>query len=149
MELSKLMPTAKHLNLLDLPSLNLDADIAMSMDRIVEATGLSRAEAVDRLNEAARRYGVRLASGSAKELGLATFEKWLNPKESEYMPTIRALNLFCHVFEAQGPLDLLARSHGLGWRIINGEDAKLLELARTERQIKALRERKRKIEAEL
>ena len=66
MELSKLMPTAKRLNLLDLPSLNLDADIAMSMDRIVEATGLSRAEAVDRLNEAARRYGVRLASGSAK-----------------------------------------------------------------------------------
>ncbi|KHK02800.1 hypothetical protein NY78_1750 [Desulfovibrio sp. TomC] len=44
---------------------------------------------------------------------------------------------------------MLARSHGLGWRVIDDEDFKLLELARMEREIKALRARKRKIEAEL
>ncbi|WP_231583855.1 hypothetical protein [Desulfovibrio sp. TomC] len=104
---------------------------------------------MDQLNAAARRYGVRLASGSAKELGLATFEKWLNPNEPEYVPSTRALNLFCHVFQSPEPLDLLARSHGLGWRVIDDEDFKLLELARMEREIKALRARKRKIEAEL
>ena len=140
---------SRRLSLLELVELNPDADIAVSMDRIVQAAKLSRAEAVDRLNEAARRFGVRLAAGSAKELGLATFEKWLNPKEAEYVPSVRALNLFCHVFGSVEPLDILARSHGLGWRVIAGDDAKLLELARTEREIKALRERKRKIEAEL
>jgi hypothetical protein len=137
------------LSLLDLPSLNLDADIAMSMDRIVEASGLSRVEAVERINTAGRRYGVRLAAGSARELGLATFEKWLNPNEAEYVPSVRALNLFCHVFGSSEPLDILAKSHGMGWRVIGSDDAKLLELAKTERQIKALHRRKRKIEAEL
>jgi hypothetical protein len=144
-----LVAHSRRLSLLELVELNPDADIAVSMDRIVQAAKLSRAEAVDRLNEAARRFGVRLAAGSAKELGLATFEKWLNPKEAEYVPSVRALNLFCHVFGSVEPLDILARSHGLGWRVIDGDDAKLLELARTEREIKALRERKRKIEAEL
>ena len=140
---------AQQLSLLDLPGLNLDADIAMSMDRIVEASGLSRAEAVERINIAARRYGVRLAAGSARELGLATFEKWLNANEADYVPSTRALNLFCHVFSALEPLNILAKSHGMGWQVINGDDAKLLELAKTERQIKALHKRKRKIEAEL
>lgn len=140
---------AQRLSLLELVELNPDADIALSMDRIVQAAGVSRAEAVDRLNKAARRFGVRLASGSAKELGLATFEKWLNPQAADYAPSVRALNLFCHVFGVVEPLDILARSHGLGWRVIDGDDAKLLEWARTERKIKALREHKRKIEAEL
>jgi len=107
---------ARRLSLLELVELNPDADIALSMDRIVQAAGLSRAEAVDRLNAASRRFGVRLASGSAKELGVATFEKWLNPKEADYVPSVRALNLFCHVFGAVEPLDILARSHGMGWR---------------------------------
>ncbi|WP_459932123.1 hypothetical protein [Fundidesulfovibrio butyratiphilus] len=135
--------------MLELPELNPDAEIAVSMDRIVQASGLSRAETVDRLNVASRRYGVRLAAGSARELGLATFEKWLNPKEPDYVPSVRALNLFCHVFGSPEPLDLLARSHGNGWRIISGDDAKLLEWARTEQEIKRLRARKRKIETEL
>ncbi|WP_300155865.1 hypothetical protein [Solidesulfovibrio sp.] len=140
---------ARRRSLLDLPSLNIDGDISASMNRIVEASGLSRFEAVDRLNQAAKRYGVRLSGGNAEALTLATLEKWLNPNESKNVPSTRALNLFCHVFEASEPLDLLARSHGLGWRIIEDEDAKLLELARTEREIKVLRARKRKIEAEL
>ena len=143
------MLQARRLSLLELVELNPDADIAVSMDRIIQAAGLSRAEAVDRLNGAARRFGVRLASGSAKELGLASFEKWLNPKEADYTPSVRALNLFCHVFGSPEPLDILARSHGMGWRVIDGESARLLEWARTEREIKALRDRKRKIEAEL
>ena len=142
-------PSARQCSLLELPELNPDADIAVSMDRIVQASGLSRAEAVDRLNAAARRYGVRLASGSARELGLATFEKWLNPREADYVPSVRALNLFCHVFGVMEPLDLLVRSHGNGWRIIGGEDVRLLEWARTEQEIKRLRARKRKIETEL
>jgi hypothetical protein len=135
--------------LLDLPSLNVDADIAASMSRIVEESGLSRAEAVDKINEAARRYGVRLCSGSAKALGLATFEKWLNPNEPDHVPSTRALNLFCHVFNVSDPLSILVRSHGQGWRVIESVDAKLLDLARTEQEIKRLRARKRKIETEL
>ena len=142
-------PSARRLSLLDLPSLNMDADIATSMSRIVESSGLSRAEAVDRLNQAARRYGVRLCGGNAETLTLATLEKWLNPNESKNVPSTRALNVFCHVFAAPEPLDLLARSHGQGWRVIDGEDARLLEWARTEQEIKRLKARKRKIETEL
>jgi hypothetical protein len=143
------MQSARQGSLLDLPSLNMDADIATSMSRIVESSGLSRAEAVDRLNAAARRYGVRLCGGNAEALTLATLEKWLNPNESKNVPSTRALNIFCHVFGTPEPLDLLARSHGLGWRVIDGEDARLLEWARTEQEIKRLRARKRKIETEL
>ena len=136
-------------SLLSLPGLNVDADIAASMGRIVEASGLSRAEAVDRLNFIARRYGVRLCGGSADALTLATFEKWLNPNEPQNVPSIRALNLFCHAFECAEPLELLAKSHGWGWLVVGSEDAKLLEWARAEREIKRLRARKRKIEAGL
>ncbi|MGD9611187.1 MAG: hypothetical protein AB7U59_17455 [Desulfovibrionaceae bacterium] len=143
------MPNTRRRSLLDLPSLNMDADIATSMSRIIDASGISRAEAVDRLNEAARRYGVRLCGGNAEALTLAALEKWLNPNESKNVPSTRALNLFCHVFGSPEPLDLLARSHGLGWRVIDGEDARLLEWARTEQEIRRLRARKRKIETEL
>lgn len=147
--MTNLKPTATRRSLLDLPSLNTDADIAASMARIVEASGLSRAAAVDRLNAAARRYGVRLCGGNAEALTLATLEKWLNPNESKNVPSTRALNLFCHVFGSPEPLDLLAKSHGHGWRVVDGEDARLLEWARTEREIKRLRARKRRIETEL
>lgn len=141
--------TARRHSLLDLPSLNIDAEIAVSMSRIIDASGLSRAETADRLNVASQRYAVRLCSGTAKALGLATLEKWLNPNEPEHVPSTRALNLFCHVFNTTEPLDILARSHGRGWRIIDEADGKLLELARTEQEIKRLRARKRKIETEL
>jgi len=143
------MQSARHLSLLELPSLNVDAEIAASMNRIVESSGLSRAEAVDRLNETARRYGVRLCGGNAEALTLATLEKWLNPNEPRNVPSTRALNIFCHVFGTPDPLDLLARSHGQGWRVIDGDDARLLEWARTEQEIKRLKARKRKIETEL
>lgn len=141
--------TNQRLSLLNLPSLNVDAEISATMARIVEVSGLSRIEAVERLNEAAQRYEVRLCSGSAKALGLATFDKWLNPNAPDHMPSTRALNLFCHVFQAHEPLDILARSHGWGWQVISNEDGKLLDLARTEREIKNLRAKKRKLEAGL
>jgi len=48
------------MNLLNLPSLCVDAEIAASMARIVEESGLSREQAVDLMNDAARRFGVRL-----------------------------------------------------------------------------------------
>ena len=47
------------------------------------------------------------------------------------------------------PLDLLVRSQGHGWRIIGGDDVRLLEWARTEQVLKRLRARNRKIETEL
>ncbi len=143
------MPSVRRPSLLDLPSLNVDADIAASMSRIIEASGLSRAEAVDRLNETAQRHGVRLCGGNAEALTLATLEKWLNPRESKNVPSTRALNVFCHAFGTKEPLDVLARSHGQGWRVIDGEEAKLLEWARTEREIRSLRAKKRKLESGL
>lgn len=136
-------------SLLALPTLCVDADIAASMGRIVEDSGLSREQVVDRLNAAALRHGVRICSGSAKALSVATFEKWLNPKETEHTPPTRALNLFCHVFESVEPLDILAKSHGCGFRVIDGEEAKVLEVALLEREIKNLRAKKRKKEAEI
>jgi hypothetical protein len=141
------MSNARRLSLLDLPSLNVDAEISTSMCRIIEASGLSRAEAVDLLNETARRHGVRLSGGKAEALTLATLEKWLNSRETKNVPSLRALNVFCHAFAAREPLDVLARSHGQGWRVIDAEEAKLLEWARTEQEIKRLRAKKRKLES--
>lgn len=143
------MATSQQLNLLELPNLNVDVAISSAMARIVEASGLSRIEVLEKLNDAAHRHEVRLCSGNAKVLGLATFEKWLNANAPEHLPSIRALNLFCHVFESHAPLDILAQSHGWGWQVIDNEDGILLDLARTEREIKNLRAKKRKLEAGL
>ena len=143
------MATMARPSLLNLPTLCVDADIAASMSRIVEASGLSREQVVDKLNEAAIRYGVRICSGSAHALSLPTFEKWLNPNEPGNVPSIRALNLFCHVLGVIEPLDLLAQSHGWGCRVIDAEAAKVLEIAQIGREIDVLRARKRKKEEEL
>ncbi|UJX40846.1 hypothetical protein K9F62_19500 [Desulfovibrio sp. JY] len=48
-----------------------------------------------------------------------------------------------------GPLDCGLGRMGKGWRVIDGDDARLLEWARTEQEIKRLKARKRKIETEL
>jgi len=144
-----LSPKATRSSLLDLPTLNVDADIAASMSRIVEGSGLSREHVVDQLNTAAVRHGVRICGGSAKALSLATLEKWLNPKETEHVPSTRALNLFCHVFNTVEPLNILARSHGWGCRVVEADEAKVLEVALIEREIKKLRAQARKKEAEI
>ena len=136
-------------SLLNLPTLCVDADIAASMARIVEASGLSREQVVDRLNEAAIRYGVRICSGSAQALSLPTFEKWLNPNEPGNVPSTRALNLFCHVLGTIDPLAILAQSHGWGCRVIDAEGARVLDIALIDEEIKRLRSRKRKKEEEL
>lgn len=134
-------------SLLDLPSLDVDAEIATSMSRTVQASGLSREQALDRLNEAARRMGVRLTGG--KELSLATFEKWLNPRAAEHRPSVLALNLFCHAFRDPGPLRVLARSHGLGWDVTGPEEARLADYARAVLDKKRSEKSLKRLEAEL
>jgi len=108
--------------------------------------GLSRDEILERMNELARRFGVRLVKGNG-DLGRDTFEKWLNPKALEYVPTVQALPIFSAVVGDNGGIQALVRP--LGAMVIDADDVKLLEWAREYHNARKSRKRMRQIEAEL
>lgn len=141
-------PKSEQGSLLNLPDMRVDAKIATSMARIVRDSGLSREQALDELNRAAMHFGVNLSSGNGK-LSLATFEKWLNPNETTYTPRTEALNIFCRLFQSNTPLQILLDAQGLGFRLIDREEVKVLEYGRLILEEKSRKARKRTLEAEL
>ncbi|MGE4298938.1 MAG: hypothetical protein AB7E47_13000 [Desulfovibrionaceae bacterium] len=108
---------------------------------------LSREQILDRINQFAASAGVRLTSGNASALSLATLEKWLNPSESEHVPTLRGLAAICHILGTLEPLSPLAGV--LGGLVINEEQRHRLMRAELDDQIRALKRRKKLLEADL
>lgn len=134
------------LNMFSSTSLNVVAGIKEAMNVSAKKCGLSRDEILERMNELARRFGVRLVKGNG-DLGRDTFEKWLNPKALEYVPTVQALPIFCAVVGDIKALEPLVKP--LGAMVIDADDVKLLEWAREYHNARKSRKRMRQIEAEL
>ena len=78
---------------------------------------------------------------------MATFEKWLNPEDKERVIPAKGLPVFCAATGSIEPMQVLVAP--LGWRIIDDKQAKLLELAELDREVKRQRARMKKLEAEL
>lgn len=127
-------------------SFNVVAGLKEAMNGAARRSGLSRGEIVDRMNDLARRYGAHLVKGKGG-LTLATFEKWLNPKSLDHVPTVQAIPIFCAVVKDNSALGSLAGP--LGAKVIDEKDSRLLEWARESHRIKQSRKRMRQIEAEL
>lgn len=117
------------------------------MAQSVKQSGLSRDEVLDRMNDLADRYGVRLLKGNGQSLTMATFEKWLNPNAKEYIPSPNALVVFCGAVEDLEPMRVLLSP--LGGLIIEEQDVKLLQWAKHYQRAKKERIQMRRLEPEL
>lgn len=120
-------------------------DVKESLNAEVKASGRSRDQVLDRLNELARRHGISL--NGRGEVSKDLLEKWLNAEDDSRVPSLKGLALLCSVLETTAPIEALVTP--LGGLVIGQEDVKLLEWARAYQKTKALRKRMRKLEEEL
>ncbi|ADW18603.1 hypothetical protein Despr_2465 [Desulfobulbus propionicus DSM 2032] len=120
-------------------------DVKEALNQAVKASGQSRDQVLDRMNELARRHNVPIngKAGVSKDL----FEKWLNVEDDSRVPGIKALSLLCAALGTVQPMAVMVAT--LGGMVIEGEDVKLLEWARVYQKTKALRKKMKKIEEEL
>ncbi|MDR3631339.1 MAG: hypothetical protein P4L42_13500 [Desulfocapsaceae bacterium] len=137
----------KQLKLFSQPSLNIGKSLKEQMAKTAKQSNFSREELLDRMNDLASRYGVRLLKGSGNALTMATFEKWLNPEAMEHIPGINSLVVFCAATEDMEPMrEVLAPLGGL---LIDETEVKLLLWAKEYQRAKEARVRMRKLESEL
>ena len=129
------------------PTLNVLRDLKTSMANAAKATGLSREELCDRINQMADRYGVRLVKGTGPNLTLDTLEKWLNPEDKERVIPAKGLPVFCAAVNSIEPMQVMIAP--LGWRVIDEKQSKLLALAELDRDVKKKKAMMRKLEAEI
>lgn len=134
------------LNLFSRPGLHtVVRDIKEALNQEIKASGKSRDQVLDLLNELARRNGITLngKNGVSKDL----FEKWLNAEDDSRVPGLKGLTLLCAALGSVKPMAVMLES--VGGMAIENDDIKLLEWARAYQKSKALRRRMRKIEEEL
>jgi hypothetical protein len=124
------------------------ASLKASMNRAAaDHPHMSRAEILDRMNELALNAGITITGGNAKSLSLATFEKWLNPRDIEHVPSVLAVNVFCLATGDFRPLQVQLQLHGYG--VLTEEDKQLRDYARAIIAEKNARKRKKALEAKL
>ena len=137
----------KQLNLFSQPSLNVGKKLKEQIAASAKNSKYSREELLDRMNDLASRYGVRLVKGNGNGLTMATLEKWLNPEAMEHTPGVNSLMIFCAALDDLEPMrEVLAP---LGGMLIGEEEVKLLLWAKEYHRAKDARIRMRKLEMEL
>ena len=140
------------LSLFDTPEarvLGLLHSIKAAMQQAAAAAGdgrLSREQIADRMQEVAKRAGVRLTARGDGNF-LTTLEKWLNPKDSEHVPTLVGFSIFCLVTGSTEPLAALAQVAGVG--LMGEQDRRLRDYGLACYEERELRRRKRKLEEKL
>lgn len=137
----------KQLSLFSQPSLNINRALKEQIAGSAKDSQWSREEILDRMNDLAGRYGVRLMKGRGAELTMTTFEKWLNVSAMEHVPPVNSLIIFCAAIEDARPMHVLMQA--LGAEVINEPDAKLLLWAKEYQRAKSARQNMKKLEAEL
>lgn len=137
----------KQLNLFSQPSLNIGKSLKEQLARSAKESRFSREELLDRMNDLASRYGVRLMKGNGSNLTMATLEKWLNPEALDYMPGINSLVIFCAATDDLAPMRAMLAP--LGGLLIDDNDVTLLAWAKEYQRAKEARNRMRKLEMEL
>lgn len=105
---------------------------------------LSRQQICDAMNDLADAAGVKLTGGNAKQLSFATLEKWLNPQDTEHLPSLPAIHVFCLVLGDLEPLRVLVAVQGC--ELAGEQDIRDRDLGRAYRQKKALAKRMKELE---
>lgn len=138
---------ARQLNLFTKQSLNVSREFKECLAEVVNTSGLSRAEFLDRMNSVADRFGIRMMKGNGNGLTMATFEKWLNVGESQYVPPLAALTVICEVGNTIEPLNIFARA--LGFQVIDEPRIKRLLWADAYHDARAARNKMKKLEEQI
>jgi hypothetical protein len=105
---------------------------------------LSRQQICDTMNVLADAAGVKLTGGNAKQLSFATLEKWLAPLDTEHLPSLTAIHIFCLVVNDLEPLRVQVAAQGC--ELADAEDIRDRDLGRAYRQKKALAKRMKELE---
>ncbi|MEG6548903.1 hypothetical protein V6C53_01530 [Desulfocurvibacter africanus] len=127
------------------PGLDTDPAVKATMREAARSCALSREQLCDRMNELAGQAGIRLNGGNAKQLTLATLEKWLNPLDREHIPSARAIGVFCRAVGSVEPLQTLVAPHGL--YLIDEQQVRKLRMAEIEEEMEALKREKQRLKA--
>lgn len=90
----------------------LDAAVKGAMAAAADASEMSRAQGCDKMNKLAAAAGIRLCV-NAKSLSLPLFEKWLNPADREHIPSIKAVQVFCSVYQTVTPWEATLQAFGI------------------------------------
>jgi len=135
------------ISLFNIPTFNTVVNLKEKMHKAAKECGLSRDEIVDRMNDLADRYGVKLVKGNGRGLTLDTLEKWLNPTDKVRQVPTRALPIFCAVVSSHEPLEALAQP--LGVEMAGPEDQRLLKWARAYHDARRCRKIMKKHEPEI
>ena len=140
----------KQLSLLDY-AVRLSGVMAAIKTAMRDAAGAPEGEGrkmlADRLNEIAQRAGIKLTGGNTLSISKATLDKWLAPSDTSHPPSILALLAFCRATGNVEPFRVAARALGLD--LMTEEDRKLRDYGAAVLEIKAARQRKRKLEEDL
>lgn len=135
------------LEIFNQPTLNIEKVFKAALADDVKECGLSREQIVDRMNNLADQYGVRLTHGNSKSLSFETFEKWLNPKEVSRLMPVKALPVFCAATGQCSAASVLVEP--LGLRVIGSREQKMLAWAEAKMTVREQNRMIRKIEGEL
>ncbi len=101
----------------------------------------------DRMNALARQAGIKLTQGNQKSISKDTLDKWLSPSDASHTPSLLAVLVFCSATENTEPLRAAAQALGLD--LMTKEDRKFRDYGRAVWEMKAARERNRKLENDL
>jgi hypothetical protein len=137
----------KQLNLFNQPSLNINRSLKEQMALSALESEWDRDEILNRMNDLADRYGVRLMKGNGKTLTMTTFEKWLNVGAMEHIPPINSLVIFCATIGDNRTMHVAMQP--LGAAVIDENDAILLQWAKEYQRAKVARQKMKKLESEL
>ena len=137
----------RQLSLFNQPSLNINRALKERMALVAKDSQWSREEILDRMNDLADRYGVRLMKGNGRALTMTTFEKWLNVSAMEHVPPVNSLVIFCAAIDDNSSMHVLMQP--LGEEVIDEPDTKLLLWAKEYQRAKSARQNMKKLEAEL
>ncbi|MFA5718898.1 MAG: hypothetical protein WC952_14395 [Desulfobulbaceae bacterium] len=138
----------KQYSLFEQPTLNVLRDIKTALAEAYRASGLSVDQVCDRVNSLAERHGVCVVKGRGQRLTVDTLQKWLNPEDMTRYPSIKVLPVLCAVLmNTIDPIQAMVAP--MGWKVIDEQDAKMLEWAKLHHNAKDISRRMKKLEAEL
>ena len=112
-----------------------------------DSEGAGRKVLVDKLNDLALRAGVKLTGGNTLSISKATLDKWLAPSDISHPPSLVALLAFCLATNNVEPFRAAARTLGLD--VMTEEDRRLRDYGKAIIDMKAARQRKRRLEESL
>ena len=107
-------------------SLNCTYEIKRQLRMALSGSTFSRDEVADEINKIAVREGMR------KQISKQTLDNWMKNSDSDRLPSLPWLTIFCSVLNTVGPIAAMIRP--LGADIIDETDARLLAWARAERE---------------